>query len=172
MANNKSCCSCKSGCCSVKKSTKDIVIDFLYLDLTICERCKGTENNLDEAINEVSGVLKSAGYNTTVNKINITSKELANKYMFLSSPTIRINGKDIVVELKESLCENCGDLCGENVDCRVWTYEGVDYTEPPKELIINTILKEIYSAKKIIEIKKDEYKLPHNLEVFFEGKNK
>ncbi|MGI5906380.1 MAG: hypothetical protein ACOX85_09015 [Candidatus Pararuminococcus gallinarum] len=23
------------------------------------------------------------------------------------------------MELRESICEDCGDLCGDNVDCRV-----------------------------------------------------
>ncbi|MDF2685341.1 MAG: hypothetical protein K0S55_522 [Clostridia bacterium] len=170
MEENKSCCSCKSGCCSDKKSTKDIVIDFLYLDLTICERCKGTDNNLDEAINDVSGVLKAAGYKVKINKINITSKEEAIKYKFISSPTIRINGNDIAVDVKESICESCGDLCGENVDCRVWNYEGIDYNEPPKEMIVNAILKEIYAVDKSANKVGADYILPHNLEVFFEGK--
>jgi len=52
--------------------------------------------------------------------VNITTKELAIQYQFISSPTIRVNGNDIVVELRESVCEDYGDLCGDNVDCRVW----------------------------------------------------
>ena len=108
-------CSCGSGCCTpdvnqenqqVKvqgnKLKKKIVIDFLYLDLTVCERCQGTENNLDNSVDEVSDVLKSAGFGVVVNKINVTTKELAIKHRFLSSPTIRVNGKDIALELKES----------------------------------------------------------------------
>lgn len=103
-----------------------------------------------------------------VNSINITSKELAIKYEFISSPTIRINGKDIAIEVKESVCENCGDLCGDNVDCRVWFYEGVEYTKAPKELIINAILKEVYSEKTEQKNTK-EYELPQNLIKFFEA---
>lgn len=159
-------------CCVTKQKRKQIQIDFLYLDLNICERCLGTDKNLDEAINQVSGVLKAAGFDIIINKVNITTKELAIRHEFISSPTIRINGKDIALDVKESLCEDCGDLCGDNVDCRVWTYNGVDYTEPPKELIVNAILKEVYSEKQSIRNKKEEYKLPSNLEVFFAGKTK
>ncbi|MDD4583579.1 MAG: DUF2703 domain-containing protein [Eubacteriales bacterium] len=159
-----------SKCCGANQKRKQIQIDFLYLDLNICERCLGTDKNLDEAINQVSGVLKAAGFDIIINKVNITTKELAIRHEFISSPTIRINGKDIALDVKESLCEDCGDLCGDNVDCRVWTYNGVDYTEPPKELIVNAILKEVYSEKQRIRSKKEEYKLPYNLEVFFAGK--
>lgn len=165
------CCSCNGGCCSPKREEKKIVIDFLFLDLSICERCKGTEKNLIDAITDVSQILNVAGYEVIINKINITSKEQAIEYKFKSSPTIRINGRDIDANIKETECECCGDLCGESVDCRVWEYEGEEYTEPPIALIVNAILNEVYNENKVIE-KDNEYTLPHNLEVFFEGKSK
>ena len=161
-------CSCNGNCCSAEKEKKDIVIDFLYLDLSVCERCRGTEKNLEDAVGEVSLLLKSAGYNVVLNKINITSKELAVKYEFESSPTIRINGKDIDMDIKENCCDDCGDLCGDNVDCRIWTYEGVQYNVPPKPLIINGILKEVYSGNNGKKASR-EYKIPKNLETFFDG---
>ena len=173
MSNNtQGCCSCGSNCCAPKQEKKKILIDFLYLDLSVCERCQGAEKNLDEAIDEVSGVLKAAGFEITVNKINVTSKELAEKHQFISSPTIRINGKDIELEVRESACRDCGDLCGEDVDCRVWVYDGIEYTEPPKALIVNAILKEVYGDQKTGPVKKEEYRLPNNLQVFFNGLNK
>lgn len=168
MMDNASSCSCGSGCCTPKQERKLIEIDFLYLDLSVCERCQGTEINLDEAIKDVSIVLKAAGFDIRINKINITTKELAVKYQFVSSPTIRINGSDIAMEIKENACKDCGDLCGDNVDCRVWTYDGVEYNEPPKEFIINSILKEVYSDK-LDDKNQEEYKLPQNLEIYFKG---
>lgn len=172
MKNNACDCGCSnSGCCTPKKEEKILLIDFLYLDLSICERCQGADNNLDEAIKEVSGVLKAAGYDLEINKVNITTKELAVKYEFISSPTIRINGRDITLELKESTCQDCGDLCGDNVDCRVWIYEGIEYNEPPKEMIVNAILKAVYSENPKDVSESVEYKLPENLETFFNGKN-
>ena len=170
--NSGGCCSSSSSsCCGSEQEKKQLVIDFLYLDLSVCERCQGAESNLDKAVDEVSVVLQAAGFEIKVNKVNITSKELAVKYKFLSSPTIRINGKDIILEVKESSCQECGDLCGDDVDCRVWIYEGIEYNEPPKELIINAILKNIYGNKDNDTIEKEEYILPHNLEVFFDGLN-
>ncbi|MCX7614289.1 MAG: DUF2703 domain-containing protein [Clostridiales bacterium] len=169
MDHSCGCCG-SSGCCENNTAKKKLLIDFLYLDLGICTRCQGTEKNLDEAVFEVSAVLKAAGYDVIVNKVHITSKELANRYRFVSSPTIRINGIDIDLELKETNCEECGDLCGDTVDCRVWTYNGMEYTLPPKELIINAILKEVYSEKKAVKEDKNEYTLPNNLEVFFNQK--
>lgn len=169
MSNSSGCCSCGSGCCGSEQEKKQILIDFLYLDLSVCERCQGTENNLDEAIREVAGVLKAAGFEIVVNKVNITSKELAIKYQFLSSPTIRINGNDIELEVKESSCQECGDLCGDDVDCRVWVHEGIEYNEPPKSMIVNAILKEVYGDNRIDAVKMEEYVLPDNLKIFFDG---
>ncbi len=168
---NTSCCSGnKSGCCSSQGESKKIVIDFLFLDLDVCGRCRGADHNLEEALKEVSGVLEAAGYDVSVNKVNIEAKETAIKYRFLSSPTIRVNGKDIALDVKESVCKDCGDLCGEEVDCRVWHYQGVDYNEPPKPMIINAILQEIYGENTTVESNEDDYRLPVNLETFFNGK--
>ncbi len=170
MAEKTSGC-CGSGCCcNVENPVKEILIDFLYLDLNTCGRCQDTDRNLEEAIQAVAAVLEAADFTVIVNKINVISKEMAQQYAFLSSPTIRINGNDIAMEVKESLCEDCYDLCGNQVDCRVWTYEGKDYTEPPKAMIVNAILKEIYSGQKSEPLKKEPYQLPYNLMVFFDGK--
>lgn len=171
MSNSSGCCSCGSNCCGSEQQKKKISVDFLYLDLSVCERCQGAKSNLDEAIDEVSGVLKAAGFEIVVNKVNIISKELAIKYQFPSSPTIRINGNDIALEVKESSCKECGDLCGDDVDCRVWVHEGIEYNEPPKAMIINALLKEVYSDRKINATKTENYVLPDNLKAFFDGLN-
>jgi len=71
------------------------VIDFLYLDLSVCTRCQGTDQSLEDALAEVSGLLGAAGAEVIVNKINVTSEELAIQHRFVSSPTIRVNGRDI-----------------------------------------------------------------------------
>ena len=168
--NKKSgCCSCGSGCYGQEQVEKQIVIDFLYLDLSVCKRCQDTETNLDKALEEVSGLLKAAGFDIVINKINITSKELAVKHRLVSSPTIRINGVDIDLEVKETACTECGDLCGDSVDCRIWTYEGVEYSEPPKAMIINAILRAVYKRQDTIPAQKNGYRLPKNLQRFFDG---
>lgn len=164
---SKCCCSSSENCCP--QSRKPINIDFLYLDTTICERCQSTEKALDEAVFSVAVVLNAAGYEVKVNKVNVITKELAIQYQFISSPTIRVNGTDIAVELRESTCEDCGDLCGDTVDCRVWVYNGIEHTAPPKELIIDAILQEVYGANQS-QTKSEPYQLPENLETYFSSK--
>lgn len=170
-------CGGGEGCCQqgpVKAAqpepqTKELVVDFLYLDLNVCERCQGAEQNLDEAIAEVAALLKSAGYHVTVNKVNINTEELAVEHQFLSSPTIRVNGQDISLAVTETACKDCGDLCGDSVDCRSWEYEGVAYNEPPKAMIINAIMKAVYGDQTQPANATEAYVLPENLKKFFAG---
>jgi len=94
--NNESVgCGCGSGCCGAPQEAeiekKRIIIDFLYLDVSICVRCQGTDTSLDQAFSEVSTILKATGVEVVVNKINVITEELAKKYKFVSSPTIRVN---------------------------------------------------------------------------------
>lgn len=168
-------CCCRNSntnCCKEPNDTKGgkkrIVIDFLYLDLNVCTRCQGTERILEDALNDVSKILEMIGVEVILNKVNISSEEKAKEYKFLSSPTIRVNGHDIQMEIREGLCESCGDLCGDNVDCRVWVYNGKEFTEPPKAMIIDAILKEVYTTHQH-KAKSQEYSIPDNLKKFFSG---
>ena len=158
------CCVGGSGCCERKR----IEIDFLYLDLSVCERCQGTEASLDEAVSEVSAVLLAAGYDVAVNKININSKELAIQHQFVSSPTIRVCGADIMEEVSETPCCECGELCGDDVDCRVWQYGGEEFAVPPKAMIVDAILKAVYNKSEKPQ-ERQAYTLPENLKAFFDG---
>jgi len=171
----KDCCSPE--CCSSEKENQPekikIILDFLFLDLGVCTRCQGADNSVDEAIDEVSKVLETTGIGLEINKIHIDNMEKAEKFKFKSSPTIRINGQDIQLEVKESVCESCGDLCGDEVDCRVWIYQGKEYNVPPKGMIIGAILREIYSGRSILkEDEEKDFRLPKNLVKFFTSKEK
>ena len=179
------CCS-GAGCCDSpdpktetqtkinEQAARKIQIDFLYLDLEVCTRCQGTDQVLDEAVADVQQILQAAGVSAEINKVNINAADLAIQYQFVSSPTIRINGRDIDVDVKESLCESCGDLCGDSVDCRVWTYQGIEHNQPPKAMIINALLQAVYGPP--VEIPANDgvesYHLPENLKKFYEAMSK
>lgn len=164
-------CDCETQCCSPQQDMEvekeRILIDLLYLDLSVCTRCQGTDENLDAAVAEVSKVLESTGTDVVVNRVHVLSEKLARKYQFVSSPTIRVNGRDIQMDIRESLCESCGDLCGDSVDCRVWAYRGREYTEPPKAMIIESILREVYGSHETGG-ETTEYVLPENLKRFYD----
>lgn len=99
---------------------RQIGIDFLFLDLKTCTRCVGTDQNLEKALTAVEQALHFAGVEVNLNKVLIDSPEKAVAHRFVASPTIRVNGRDIALETRESKCDSCSDLCGcaEGTNCR------------------------------------------------------
>jgi hypothetical protein len=151
----------------------EITIDFLFVDLTTCTRCVGTDQNLESALDIVRDVLDATGAAVEVRKTLVDTADQARELRFVSSPTIRINGKDLAFETKESPCEceACTDGSGEQIACRVWTYRGEQYTEAPVGLIVDALLGELYGGGAGPVSAPDEaYELPENLESFFAGK--
>ncbi|WP_418791849.1 DUF2703 domain-containing protein [Phosphitispora sp. TUW77] len=170
--DSKGCCCSGSSCCSpvseIKSVKRQLVIDFLYLDLSVCAPCQGTNEVLEEAISDVSKVFEATNVEVTINKVNITNEKQAIKYQFESSPTIRINSRDIQLDIRESSCSTCSDLSGVETDCRVWMYQGEEYNVPPKAMIIDAILKEVYGNNTEIAENKI-YTVPDNLKRFFKA---
>lgn len=139
----------------MKKEIKKLKIDFLYLDLSTCDRCQATDKVLDDALDELDEEMGGLKQTITTNKIKIKSDKEAKKYDFVRSPTIRINGIDIEkiltgkLEIKDNYCRACADICNERcseatgggTQCRVIEYKGQTYESAPKEMIKDAIRK-------------------------------
>ena len=147
-----------------------IDIELLALDLNHCNRCVGTLDHIEKAINIIRPGLEAMEAQVNVRRIVIESEEEARQYQFMTSPTIRINGKDIAFETLESECESCTDLCGcdEGTNCRVWRYRGEEYTEAPVGLVVESILREIFDSSRESIGETPVYSgVPENLRRFF-----
>ncbi|MGH3031932.1 MAG: DUF2703 domain-containing protein [Gaiellaceae bacterium] len=154
-------------------TAKRLRVDFLFLDLTTCTRCRGTDQSLESALEVARELLLATGTEVEVNKIHVASAEQARELRFQSSPTIRVNGRDVALGLRESPCgsEACTDGCGESIACRVWVHGGQEYTEPPVAMILDAILRDVYAGQVVKHAAEAEpYQLPENLERFFAGK--
>jgi hypothetical protein len=162
----ESCCS--GGCC--EHTDKKVLIEYFYLDLETCDRCMGTDVVLEEVMTILTPTLELAGYTVEYRKTEITTAEIAVQYEFLSSPTIRVNGKDICQTVSETSCGCCSEISDTDVDCRVFEYDGEAYEIPPKEKLADDILQSIFG---IIDdnCSCKSYELPENLKAFFDGKN-
>lgn len=161
-------------CCAAVENTegkKNILIEYLYLDLSSCDRCVGTDTVLEEVLLEIDPALKLAGYKLRLEKVKMSTAELAQKYHFLSSPTIRVNGHDVCTSVMENSCGCCSEISGTAVDCRVFVYEGKQYEVPPKQMIAESILKSVF-ADSGEACGAESYVLPENLKIFYEGKSK
>ncbi len=151
-----------------------IDIELLALDLTRCTRCVGTRDNIDKAIDIIRPVLEVMEAQVNVRKRVIASEEQARQYPFFTSPTVRINGKDMVFETLESACEACTDLCGcdDGTSCRIWLYRGETYLEAPVGLVVESLLRELFGRSQELAQKVPAYRdLPENSRHLFMSKS-
>ena len=155
-------------------STRELDVELLALDLDTCTRCVGTLANIEEAIGMVQRVLGVTGTQVRVRKTLIESEEQARRHRFETSPTVRLNGRDIAFGTLESRCDSCTDLCGcdEGTNCRVWRYGGHEYTEAPVGLVVEAILGEVYGETPQVASEPATYEdVPENLSWFFAGRS-
>jgi hypothetical protein len=147
-----------------------VEIDFMFIDLEVCDRCKGTDENLDDALRTVGSMLESAGVQVTVRKTLVDTEAMARELGLVSSPTIRVNGRDIALELRESSCASCGEACGcdGGINCRVWVHRGEEHTVAPVAMIVDAILDAVYGSK--ASAPAPPASLPENLRRFFNAK--
>lgn len=158
-----------SSCCCGTKHAKEILVEYLYLDLKTCDRCIGTDAVLDEVVALLTPVLELAGYSVEYRKTEMTSADVARQYHFLSSPTIRVNGQDIFHTVLETSCGCCSEISGTDVACRAYEVGGKTYEVPSKEMLANAVLQSVYAPS---DCSCESYALPENLKQFFEGKSK
>jgi hypothetical protein len=149
---------------------RELKIELLALDLTSCGRCTRTGENLHAAVSAVASVLRETGVRVRVEQHVVESAAQAERLRFVASPTIRLNGRDIAVELRESGCSDCGEncACGGGVNCRVWVWQGKEYLEAPRPMIAEALLKAYADLDKPAAAPAP-YHLPENLRGFFAG---
>ena len=166
------CCSAiDSDACAELGNGKEALVEYLYLELNTCERCIGTDLELVEVLDILTPALRLAGYDVQYKKNEMSTAELAREHRFLSSPTIRVNGRDIGGPVKENDCGCCSDISGTDVDCRVWESEGQTYEVPPKEYLAEGILKAVFGQSEG-PCDCGKYAMPENLEAFYRGKDR
>jgi hypothetical protein len=152
---------------------KRVELVFLYLDLDVCSPCRSTEKNIEEALSQVSGVLDAAGAEVSLRKVHVQSFEQAVELGFLTSPTVRVGGRDLQLDFQENHCATCSEVSGTRTDCRVWLYRGRQYSAPPKEMIVEAVLREVYGGAPAgpAKVVRPEAAL-ENLARFFESKRR
>ena len=156
---------------SAAQTSRTVEVDFLYLDLTACSRCRASDDALDATVEILRPVLDSLGTGVEVRKTLVETEEQACTLGFVSSPTILVNGRDVAGDLLESSCSECGELCGceGEVDCRVWDYRGKLHTEAPTGLLVEAILAEVGPSSTTRSERTPFVDVPENLRRFFVG---
>lgn len=173
-STSSDCCSDSAYSCEddpYQGHKKNVIVDFLFLDLTVCDRCQGTDERVFKAVEKCRPVLEACGYNLVLNQIDIENAELAERYRFYSSPTVRVNGVDVCPSIEENDCDCCREISDYDVKCRIFPFNGTYYEVPPTDMLVANIVDTVIKQKKA-EREEGPYELPENLRGFFEGKQK
>jgi hypothetical protein len=154
-------------------SRKVLNVDLLAIDLNTCKRCVPTGDQLKVAVNLLAPVAEVLGIDLRHHEIVVQTPAEAKVHALLSSPTIRLNGRDIVHDIRESECESCGDLTINNmsIDCREWHYRGKVYPAAPVPLLVEAIMGamlNIDEGSPVVPASLEE--LPENLQRYFDNK--
>lgn len=152
---------------------KVLNVDLLVIDLDTCERCVPTGDQLRKAVQLLMPVADELGIKLRHHEIVVRTPEEAKANALLSSPTIRLNGRDIAQDIRESVCESCGDLTDNSisVECREWHYHGQSFPSAPLELLIEAIMGAMLNIDEMTPVVPTPFeKLPENLQRYFENK--
>ena len=100
-------------------------MNILFLHTTDCHVWKDSLTVLKE-------VLKEVGVDEKVEEITVASQEEAERYKFLGSPTILIDGIDL-----DPKARNVTNYTVAS--CRSYVYDNKFYEYPPKKMIIESL---------------------------------
>lgn len=111
----------------------------LVSDGKTCERCRLTEEEVDEAVRKLGKTLDSLGIDVKLEKEALTEEE------FEKNPTesnmIFINGKPLEKWIDANTGQKeCCDICGDE-ECRTIKIGEEEYEVVPSNLIINAGLR-------------------------------
>lgn len=149
---------------------RHLTVELLAIDLATCGRCVRTEASLESALRAAAARLADEGVEVYVRKVVVRTAEEAERVRLESSPTIRVDGRDIALDLRESPCADCTALCGcgGDVACRVWVWEGREHLEAPEAMIEDAVLRACRTVQTVAPPSAPPpFRLPDNLRRFF-----
>lgn len=123
--------------------TTEVVLEVLYLDAQTCDPCRSTNDAVDVAAAQLAERLRALGRTLTVRKVHVTDPAEAAEHGFVSSPTVRVDGWDIELDVHEQLCGTCSALAGERIDCRTFEWAGARHPSPPAEMITTRVMQHL-----------------------------
>lgn len=158
-------CGCADEKTNQSASAGEHLVELFYLDDTVCTRCESTKQRLEAALADLSVVLAEMNMVLRYQPVHVDSLAKAEKHHLVASPTIRIDGVDLMGQVAESNCPECGELCGADMTCRDWVEDGQTASTPTKAQLMRQILKSLFSDVKSISA--PDYVMPESIRKFF-----
>jgi len=149
---------------------KTLEIELLAIDLSSCQRCIPTADQIRRAVEILRPAAEALGIDLRYKETVVKSEQEARQKALRASPTIRINGRDIAAELRESVCESCSDLTQDNypVECREWLYRGEVYPYAPLPMLVEAIMEAMLRIDQLSPVSPSPLaELPENLRNYF-----
>lgn len=170
--NGSDCCSDGAYSCAddaYAGHKRTVIVDFLYIDLNVCDRCQGTDERVFAAVDRCRPILAACGCNLVLNQVLIEDEAAAERWRFYSSPTVRVDGVDICPSVEENDCGCCSEIADYDVKCRVFPFNDTYYEVPPTDMLVRGIVETAIRGEHS-DPTAEPYELPENLKGFFEGK--
>ena len=157
----------------VREERKVLNVDLVVIDLSSCKRCVPTGDQLRSAVKFLTPVAEALGIELRHGRRWCRHQMRRRNIGLLTSPTIRLNGRDIAQDIRESQCESCGDLTENNtmVDCREWHYRGKVYSAAPIALLVEALMGAMLKIDDMPPVTPAPItELPKNLIRYFDNK--
>ncbi|RDI72616.1 DUF2703 domain-containing protein [Halopelagius longus] len=152
---------------------RTVTVEFLFLDRERCDRCGDTEASLREAVDAAAAPLAELGVDIALRYVHVANEADARRARLETSPTVRVDGRDVQPDYEESECDSCGELCdcgdacGEGgIGCRIWSYRGEERESAPVGLLLEAILRAAVRGGAPAR-PEASFRLPENLRTFF-----
>jgi len=133
---------CTCGCES-EYNKKEIIIEFLFIDLIACKRTIETKKVLFKVVDKLKSELEPLGYTFKIEGYKMNTEQIKAEFEFKSSPTILVNYQDILGKIQESICTECSKTNDKETKCRSFEYKNIKYDIPPEQMVYEGIIKEI-----------------------------
>jgi hypothetical protein len=128
---------------STTPTTVPLVLELFALDTTSCGPCVSALASLHAAAAVLSRELTGRGYAVATRVVRLEDADHARAHGMVSSPTVRVNGVDIVLDIEEHACSSCSDLAGAPVECRTYSWEGQLFDHAPAGLIAAAVHRHV-----------------------------
>jgi UDP-N-acetylenolpyruvoylglucosamine reductase len=127
--------------------TDRVQIELLYLDAETCDPCRATIVSAERAASELREALAGRGVEVDLRLTHVSDPEQARALGFVSSPTVRVDGREIAVDVEEAHCGTCSENAGEPIACRTVSYAGERHDHAPTAMIVEAVLAHLRGAE-------------------------
>ena len=123
-----------------------VVLELFALDTAACSPCVSAMAGLHAAAAALSHELTGSGHVVATRVVLLENPAHAAALGISSSPTVRVNGHDIALDVHEEACPSCSSVAGVSIDCRTYEWEGQRFDHPPVPLIVDAVHQHLASG--------------------------